>query len=303
MSNYTAFNQNHIAKLINPFDIYINQDIVPIKYEAITPDIFLFLFRKYGVDGLSHYYVAMEFDYIENTQEAKDIIKNWHGKVINFLPLYCRKVEDEPDFRTISAPTNYPYYTMLAEVEPPASGSGFWGENIIVRPGDDIDEKISQFTKKEQKAIHKGLDKIIEHEDKYADQTDGSDDDESKKLKNEIAIYKNSKGNFEFFYSKNSYNAKYTDVNAICRKLESTIKNSYSDSIKDLAYLLDSYLITIDDSDECYIQYPILEKISNACGEIETTNSVARQKKLLDEIKIFISALRDDLYRKSENIH
>jgi hypothetical protein len=304
MSNFTAFNQSHIAKLINPFDIYIDFSTIPIKYEAITPDIFLFLFRNTGKDGLTHYFIAMEFDYISDTKEAEDIINNWYGKIIKFLPLYFREADDNPDFRTISAPTSYPYYAIMAEVEPPVPGSGFWGDNIIVKPGDNLDDKISQFTEKEQASIRKGLNKVLAHENKTEEKPKDGDGKDAETLKAEVSIYKNRKGGFEFFYNKDDFKNKRLEVEEVCRKLESTIKNNYADSIKDLAYSIESCLIICDDTEEeCYKQYPILGKIANLCNEIETIKSVARQKKLLDEIKISVSMLRDILRRKSENIH
>lgn len=296
MSNFTAFNQNYIAKLINPFNIYINPSLTPIKYEAITPDIFLFLFRNTDKNGSDHYFIAMEFDYISDTKEAEDIINNWYGKIIKFLPLYCREAEDKPDFRTISAPTSYPYYTIMAEVEPPVPGSGYWGDNILIKPGENIDDKISHFTKKEQANIHNILDKISAHKNEVEEQPN---DDVSKKLRTfevEISIYKNNKGGFELFYN---HNDKRSEIDKICQELESTIENNYADSIKDLAYLIDACLVVHDNIYEYYNKYPILENISNLCSEIEAAESVTLQNKLLDEIKASVSILKDTIRKKS----
>lgn len=294
MSNFTIFDQNYVEKLINPFNFHINPGMVPIKYEALTPDIFLFLFRNTDDKGVGRYYIAIEFDYIQDTKELERIINNWYGKIVKYLPLYCRSVSDDPDLQTISAQSTCPYYVVMAEVEPPGPGSGFWSDNIVINIGDDIKDKISHFTKKEQANIRKGLNSILKHKNITKKLLRDNPD-----IKNEISFYRNEGGGIEFFYNQDNFNSKHTEVDDICQKIEDIIKKDYAESIQDLAWLIDSCLVVVDDIDEYYKQYPPLKKIADLCGEIETIDSKIEHKKLLDEIKIQITLLRNTLNKES----
>lgn len=86
MSNFDIFNKEYLLKINEPFVKDMTNHITPIKYEAITPDIFALLFRTMDNNHEDQYYVSLEFDYIDSLQEANKIIQNWHnGKVIEFL--------------------------------------------------------------------------------------------------------------------------------------------------------------------------------------------------------------------------
>jgi hypothetical protein len=63
----------------------MSQHVTPIKYEAITPDLFCLLLRTTAKDSQQHYFVLLEYDYIPTNEKAREIIEQWHGPVLEFL--------------------------------------------------------------------------------------------------------------------------------------------------------------------------------------------------------------------------
>lgn len=62
MSNFSVFSQEYLHMLLEPFAPGIAEHITPIKYEALTPDCFLLLFRSTGSNGDEHFFVSLETD-------------------------------------------------------------------------------------------------------------------------------------------------------------------------------------------------------------------------------------------------
>lgn len=163
MSNFRAFNQDHIQKLLEPFAPGMAQHITPIKYEALSPDNFLFLFRTTDRIGDEHFFVSLETDFQSNLAGAECTIVDWHGPIIKFWTSQARDAaEDSEAIDDYKAATSGPYFAMLAEVERPTH-KGYWAQAIKIMPGDNIGNKIKHYSEREQKNIRKTLDSILRH--------------------------------------------------------------------------------------------------------------------------------------------
>lgn len=159
MNNFNAFDKESIRRVIEPFAKGMSEHIVPIKFEAITPDIFAFLFRTTGKDEKSdhvdHYFVVLEFDYIEDAQEAKKLIEEWHGaKIIEFW-----SPEGAQEYTPVIE-VDSTYEAVLAKVERP-KGTGYWATNEIILSPNDIDDFIAKLDDKQKSEAKKSLLKIF----------------------------------------------------------------------------------------------------------------------------------------------
>lgn len=156
MSNFTAFNPKHIEALIQPFSSGMTPHITPIKYEAITPDIFALLFRTIDSDGAEHFFVSLEFDYMESLTAIEQAIEKWHGgAVINFW-----NPENDLEGDDIRAKVDDIYYAVLAEVESPR-GTGYWASSIIVRDASMIEAVVATLDVKDRENVEKELKNIF----------------------------------------------------------------------------------------------------------------------------------------------
>lgn len=136
---------------------------MPIKYEALTPDCFLFLFRTTDNKGEDHFFVSLETDSENSLVGAECTIVDWHGPIIKFWPLQTRSgSENSENVDDYQVATNGPYFAFLAEVKRPTH-KGYWAEAVKIMPGDNIGEKIKHYSKKEQTNIRKTLTSILQH--------------------------------------------------------------------------------------------------------------------------------------------
>jgi hypothetical protein len=164
MSNFSVFNKEHIKLLLERFVPGMAAHITPIKYEALTPDSFLLLFRTTGQDGANHYFVSFETDFQNSIESAQCVIEDWHGSpVIKFWPLQdARSDKHSEDIKDYKSPTNGPYFSMLAEVSRPTH-KGYWADSFTIMPNDKISEKIKDFSKLAQENIRKALSEVLKH--------------------------------------------------------------------------------------------------------------------------------------------
>lgn len=164
MSNLSAFDKKHIESLLESFAPGMAGHITPIKYESLTPDSFLLLFRTTAKDSNNHYFVSLETDFQNSIEVARRTIEDWHGnEVIEFWPLQVKK-SDKPseDVKDYQAPTHGPYFAMLAEVKKPTH-KGYWADSFTIMPNDRIGDKIKGFSEKAQGNIRKALSEVLKH--------------------------------------------------------------------------------------------------------------------------------------------
>jgi hypothetical protein len=178
MSNFTAFNPKHIEALIQPFSSGMAPHIVPIKYEAITPDIFAFLFRTTGSDGTEHFFVSLEFDYIESLTAIQETIEKWHGGAV--VELWNPENDLEGD--DVRAKVDDIYYAALAQVEAPR-GTGYWASNIVVRDASMIESVVATLDVKDKENVEKELRHIFSEHPHVS-----------------VSVYIGKDGNVEYFF-------------------------------------------------------------------------------------------------------
>ena len=174
------FDEELLAKYLDPFAPGMSRHITPIKFEVLTPDLSCFLFTTTGKDHADYYFVLVRYDYIANAAAARNIIQEWHGKVIEFLQPTGVPSSETHDLQNISQAYDDVYSGLLARVERP-HGEGYWANNIIIRPGDDIKKKLSHLSKIQQAALEKGLANIVSQQAV-------------------ISVYVKTDGRFDLFY-------------------------------------------------------------------------------------------------------
>lgn len=159
MSNYSAFNRDYLKSIVEPFLPSATSHITPIKFEALTPDIFAFLFRTVGNDKRQHFFVVLEYDYLESLKEAQKIIKDWHGSFEGFWRPDGQEEKDTDGLAEASVAVDTVYKAVLAKVEQPKSPS-YWSDVIVLWPDDDIEPFLEAFAESQRDAVKNGLSKI-----------------------------------------------------------------------------------------------------------------------------------------------
>ena len=215
MSNFRIFDHDHLKLLLEPFAPGMAEHITPIKYEALTPDAFLFLFRTTGKDSMHHFFVSLETDYLSGLDGARCTIEDWHNSFVRFWPLHSLEGEVEEKMESFKVPTKGPYFAMLAEVEQP-TGKNYWAEAITILPGDTIKDKITHLSAKEQEGVYKTLHQILQHKtdstDSFLDSLTSKRTDvivnDVNKTNMAVSLYVQPNGTIECFYN---YVAQDTD--------------------------------------------------------------------------------------------
>lgn len=209
MSNYKVLDQEYIQKLLQPFAPGMSNHITPIKYEALTPDCFLLLFCTTGHNNEQHYFVSLETDFVSSLDGAECTIVDWHGPIIQFLPLHTKgEVEPSDDIENYKTETDNPYFGLLAEVQRPTS-KGYWAEAVKIMPGDTISDKIKHYNKKEQVSIRKTLASILQHKvdaqasflDSYQAKRKDTIVDDTNNTDIAVSLYVQPNGEVEYFYN------------------------------------------------------------------------------------------------------
>jgi hypothetical protein len=218
MNNFRVFNWEELKLRLDGFAPGMAPHITPIKYEALTPDLFAFSFRTTGADNRDYYFVLLSFDSLATLKDVTDTIEEWHGsKVVKLLqPVEPQKLErfNDKDLITYACGYGDIYYSVLAEVERP-KGKGYWASNIIILPGDDIDEKLVGFSEKERLAAKKAILPILAQGvykpggtsflEAYNAKTDVTkmkpEDVKTNTSHYGMSLYKSPRGGFEIFYN------------------------------------------------------------------------------------------------------
>lgn len=163
MSNFDVFNRDKLHQLINPFLKGAVPYITPIKYQAITPDIFAFLFRTTGREGNYFFFVSLEFDYLEDVAAAERMIREWTGAEVDQFFTPAGK-QGEGALDSLAVETEGPYKAVLAVVSKPEA-LGYWSDSVAIWPGDSIVEKLAGWPEKQIKFVQEfvqGLTKASE---------------------------------------------------------------------------------------------------------------------------------------------
>jgi hypothetical protein len=211
---------SNIDKFIANLDKFgkdLSKNIHVIKYESITPDMFMLCFRTYGKDGNEYYFAALEFDYLNTAKYARDVIKNNFAKVIEFIPPEAKQTGRTELEQNSVYDENQCMRFLLARTERP-KGKGYWASYITVMPGDDMAKKLSGLSKDDEILARKTLAEIINAQlpadaEKKSDNFLSSWQQKADRLylrpedlkvndtKLGINIFKNSSGAWEAFYN------------------------------------------------------------------------------------------------------
>jgi hypothetical protein len=148
MSNFEIFDRDYITTTLNLFNIDSLDGFTPIRYEALTPDRFIWLFRANyeGVDD--QFFVVFQDDSIQKMDIIHRLVESWaNTKITKFIkPSNSLAIDELEHFTDPSlidtdvrqfASKKGDYLTLLALVEKPNSRS-YWTNSITLRPGDDI---------------------------------------------------------------------------------------------------------------------------------------------------------------------
>lgn len=210
MTNFSVFSKANLAKLLEPFAPGMSEHVTPIKYEALTPDAFLLLFRTTGKDGDDHFFVSLESDNIQSLESARCTITDWYGEVVSFWSSKGKQTTNDTtsEINDFCSPTSGAYKAVLAEVKRPTH-KGYWAEATKIMPGDNIGEKIKHYSKEEQIEIRKTLASILQHkvspqasflESLQAKQANTMTDDINQ-TDMAVSLYVQPDGKVEFFYN------------------------------------------------------------------------------------------------------
>lgn len=215
MSHGTTIDK-YIANL-DKFGADLSKNIHLIKYESLTPDMFLLCFRTYGKDGNEYYFAALEFDYMNTIKYAEKVIKTSFAKVIEFMPpIEKQKGRTQLEQKTVYDDNNCMRF-LLARTERP-KGKGYWASYLTIMPGDNIAEKLASLSTGDEELARKTLASIINGQLPANVEKDPSDflgtwqqkaerlhvapeDLKVNDTKLGINIFKNASGAWEAFYN------------------------------------------------------------------------------------------------------
>lgn len=179
MDNFSIFKEENLKQAIEPFMPGATEHIIPISYQAWTPDVFLFLFRVM-VNGEDHFFASVIFDHLSNGQEtAEDILQRWNGLTVNGF-LYPHKESDaKVDPKDDGVFLDEMYKAYLVEVQRPR-GLGYWSNYVQVTKDTDLGDKSLGLS---ENALA-GAKKLLAQNEDYT-----------------ISVYENEAGEAEFFYN------------------------------------------------------------------------------------------------------
>lgn len=185
MNNFAIFDKSSLKAALEPFAPGMSDFITPIKYEAITPDIFAFLFRTTGKDNDQHFFVLLSYDYMGSFEEVKQTIHNWHASIIEFWQPQGREPDNfESEWAFVEYQMDKTYRTVLTRVEKP-KGDGYWATNIILHLDGDVDEQLKDYTEKQRQAAKKSIERLLE----------------TKLKSRRVSLYFRDDGRTELFYN------------------------------------------------------------------------------------------------------
>lgn len=153
MSNFEIFDRSYIQETLNLFHIDSLFDFTPIRYEALTPDRFIWLFRAGFEDKEDQFFVVFQDDSIQKVDNVYQAVADWaHTAVTRFIEPRDELTSEEfdnftdpssidEDVRRFTAKTGV-YFTLLALVDKPQDES-YWTNHIVLKPGDNIRSLIS----------------------------------------------------------------------------------------------------------------------------------------------------------------
>jgi len=191
MRNFKTFDKEYVKLVVEPFLPGGAEHITPIRYQALTPDMFAFLFRTTGKDR-DYFFVSLEFDYVQDIHDVAQIIQDWAGsEILQFATPAGKEASNELTLADVIAPTAEPYQAVLASVEMPKN-LGYWSEHIVLRPGDSLRKSLADFSDEHFESVQKF---VGEHSKPKTEKPTKNTTQYS------IAVYKNSHDALEFFYS------------------------------------------------------------------------------------------------------
>ena len=180
MSNFDIFRQEKLKELIDPYIAGLSQHITPIRYEAITPDMFALLFRTTGTaddgESVDHYFASFEYDSASDINEVKRIIETAFN--VDVLEVFDTERDNKPAFPGVKVSDLY--FSMLLKVSRPRDG--YWGTNFVLSSSKDVEEYVSHLDADNQESMRRHLEKIFASGAKS------------------ISVYKRPDGGFEFFF-------------------------------------------------------------------------------------------------------
>ena len=177
MSNFEAFNHIYVNDTLNLFDVEGLSGFTPIRYEALTPDRFVWLFRADFRGETNQFFVIYQDDSISSIEHLKQTVSTWSHSSIKTFIKPAEPLEDtafanfssldavDEDIRTYAAKMGH-YLTFIAHIETPVEDS-YWANVVSLEPGDDIENSIAPIKKLESRdEVRKTIYKIIKENTK-----------------------------------------------------------------------------------------------------------------------------------------
>ena len=153
MSNFEIFNTDHIAKLVEPYLPGATEHVTPIAYKTVTPDLFLLLFRVSNADDKEHFFVSVQYDYINEEQLVK-LIGDWLG--VEPIQSVVTADSDHTADRQFVSGVDDIYKAKLLLIPRPKE-FGYWSDYITVNRNDDLDKVLSNLTDDQRSEVKKLL--------------------------------------------------------------------------------------------------------------------------------------------------
>lgn len=145
-----------------------------IKYETVTPDLYLLCFKTNGKDGNDYYFCMLEYDFINTIRYATKIINNYFAKVIEYMPpVVKQKGRTQLEQKTSLDSQKNNRYLLARTVRP--KGKGYWASYITFMPGDEIAPKLTHLSEIDRLNVRKCLVSIFAGQPPAGEKTNPAD--------------------------------------------------------------------------------------------------------------------------------
>ena len=178
MSNFNAIHRGYIGAVVEPFLPGRAANIIPIAYEALSPDTFVFLFTV-REDDTDKYYVAYEVDYIDVEDMAINDVEQWTGATVIEAVKPTSKQQAEADLFVYIDDI---YKVYMYEVTCP--NKAYWQDVFTIRTAEDIEKYLPTINEKTKEKIRE----ILESED----------------VRDDVAVRTKYNGNLDIVYNRKS---------------------------------------------------------------------------------------------------
>lgn len=160
MKEAPLLSSDKIRSVLEFFAPKLSLHITPLRYMIIDPDRLLFIFRTNDSKGIFHYFACLQYRHLRDISDAEELLTEYGYKVHNFWPPNGSKVEEGKLALEKVSLSLFGFETLLCEIKSDKT-IGYFGEEVLIMPGDNLISKIEKFSTDIQEKITSSIQRMV----------------------------------------------------------------------------------------------------------------------------------------------